>query len=260
MGKQEPAPLFPIEIIAMRTCERVVMRQRWRDLLFLHWPVDPEMLRRRLPPGLDLDLFGGAAYIGLVPFTMEGVRPRWLPPVKGLSAFHETNVRTYVHRDGREPGVWFFSLDAANRLAVRIARRLFHLPYYDARMFLEREGFPPSVGSSAVLYGGVRRWPGFADASYQIRAEAVGPVEPARAGTLEHFLVERYLLYAEHRGRLFQGRVRHAPYPLQPARVHAIDERLVAAAGVRRPSTGPMAHYAAGVDVDVLALRRLRRD
>ena len=90
---------------------------------------------------------------------------------------------------------------------------MFHLPYYDARMFLEREGFPPSVGASAILYGGVRRWPGFVDASYLIRAEAVGPIEPARAGTLEHFLVERYVLYAEHRGRLFQGRVRHAALP-----------------------------------------------
>ena len=253
----EAASTSTIEIIAMRTFGRVVMRQKWRDLLFLHWAVDPEMLRRLLPAGLELDLFEGVAYVGLVPFTMRGVRPAWLPPAKGLSEFHETNVRTYVHLNGRDPGVWFFSLDAANRLAVRIARRFFHLPYYDALMFLEREGFPPSVGSSAILYGGVRRWPGFADASYLIRAEAVGPVQPARAGTLEHFLVERYILYSEYRGRLFQGRARHAPYPLQPARVHAIDERLVAAAGVMRPSTSPLAHFATGVDVDVLALRGL---
>ncbi|MDR3618000.1 MAG: DUF2071 domain-containing protein [Paludisphaera borealis] len=244
----------------MHTSGRVVMRQKWRDLLFLHWAVDPDSLRRLLPPGLDLDLFEGAAYVGLVPFTMRGVRPIGLPPVRGLSAFHETNVRTYVHLDGRDPGVWFFSLDAANRIAVRVARRLFHLPYYDARLFLERESFPSSVASSAILYGGVRRWPGFDRASYLVRAQAVGPVGPARAGTLEHFLVERYVLYAEHGGRLFQGRVRHQPYPLQSALVHAIDENLVAAAGVSRPSTAPLAHFAAGVDVDVLSLRRLRSD
>ena len=241
----------------MRTSDRVVMRQQWRDLLFLHWAVDPDMLRRLLPPGLELDLFEGAAYIGLVPFTMQGVRPKWLPPVKGLSAFHETNVRTYVHLGGRDPGVWFFSLDAASRIAVRIARRFFHLPYFDARIFLEREGFPSSVGSSAILYGGVRQWPGFDRASYLIRAQPNGVAESARVGTLEHFLVERYILYAEDRDRLFQGRVRHAPYPLQPALVHAIDERLLAAAGVSRPSSSPLAHFAAGVDVDVLALRQI---
>jgi uncharacterized protein YqjF (DUF2071 family) len=236
------------------------MRQKWRDLLFLHWAVDPDSLRRLLPSRLDLDLFGGAAYVGLVPFTMRGVRPIGFPPIHGLSAFHEANVRTYVHLDGRDPGVWFFSLDAANRIAVRVARRFFHLPYYDARLFLEREGFPSSVESSAILYGGVRRWPGFDAASYLVRARAVGPVEPARAGTLEHFLIERYVLYAEHDGRLVQGRVRHRPYPLQSALVHTIDESLVAAAGVARPSTAPLAHFSAGVDVDVLALRRIGSD
>jgi uncharacterized protein YqjF (DUF2071 family) len=157
----------------------------------------------------------------------------------------------------RDPGVWFFSLDAASRVAVRIARKFFHLPYYDARMFLEREGFPSSAVASAILYGGVRRWPGFDGVSYLIKARPTGPVEPARAGTLEHFLVERYLLYAEHRGRLFQGRVRHRPYPLQSARVAAIDENLVAAAGVPRPSTTPLAHFSAGVDVHVHAIRRV---
>jgi uncharacterized protein len=251
------APNSTTEIIAMSTPGRVVMRQKWRQLLFLHWAVDPDSLRRLLPSGLELDLFDGAAYVGLVPFTMHGVRPIGLPPVKGLSAFHETNVRTYVHFEGRDPGVWFFSLDAANRIAVRVARRLFHLPYYDARMFLEREGFPSSVASSAILYGGVRRWPGFASASYLVRAQPAGPVEPARAGTLEHFLVERYVLYAEHQGRLYQGRVRHPPYPLQPALAPTIDENLIAAAGVSRPPTAPLAHFAAGVDVDVLKLQRL---
>lgn len=237
-----------------------VMRQKWRDLLFLHWAVEPDSLRRLLPPGLELDMYEGKAYVGLVPFTMQGVRPRGLPPAPGLSSFHETNVRTYVHLDGRNPGVWFFSLDAANRIAVRIARKLFHLPYFDARLFLEWEGYPSSVASSVILYGGVRRWPGYGAASYLVRAEVVGSVEPARAGTLEHFLVERYVLYAEHQGRLYRGRVKHPPYPLQAALVHSVDENLVAAAGVTRPSTNPLAHFASGIDVSVLALRRLPSD
>ena len=118
---------------------RPVMRQSWRKLLFLHWPIPSDQLRPLVPPQLDLDLFEGTAYVGLVPFTMTGVRPVGLPPIRGISNFHETNVRTYVHRDGRDPGVWFFSLDAANRLAVYLARTFFHLPYYHARMFLEPE-------------------------------------------------------------------------------------------------------------------------
>ena len=120
-----------------------VMRQNWRDLLFIHWPIRPESLRPLIPPPLDLDLFQGTAYVGLVPFTMTGVRPIGLPAVRGLSNFHETNVRTYVRVGDRDPGVWFFNLEAANSIAVRIARRLFHLPYQYARMFLEHE----SIGS-----------------------------------------------------------------------------------------------------------------
>src|SRR5215470_10299103 len=118
------------------------MRQNWRELLFLHWEIRPDRVRRLVPPQLDLDLFEGTAYVGLVPFTMTGVRPVGLLPVPRLSRFHETNVRTYVHRAGRDPGVWFFSLDAANRLAVLGARIGFHLPYYHARMILEP--LPPS--------------------------------------------------------------------------------------------------------------------
>ena len=97
---------------------RSVMRQSWRDLLFVHWPIQPEELRPLVPSQLDIDLFEGTAYIGLVPFTMTGVRPVGVPPVRGFSSFHETNVRTYVHRNGLDPGVWFFSLDAANWPAV----------------------------------------------------------------------------------------------------------------------------------------------
>ena len=115
------------------------MRQKWRDLLFLHWAVAPEAIRPLIPPQLELDLFEGTAYIGLVPFTMTGVRPVGLPPVWGLSSFHETNLRTYVRLGDRDPGVWFFNLEAASSVAVRVARALFHLPYHRARMFLERE-------------------------------------------------------------------------------------------------------------------------
>ncbi len=238
-----------------RPDRRAVMRQKWRELLFAHWPVPPEMVRPFVPPELDLDLFEGRAYLGLVPFTMTGVRPVGLPSVWGLSSFHETNVRTYVHVEGRNPGVWFFSLDAANSCAVRLARAFFHLPYHRAQMFLEREP-PGSTGhSKSIVYAGVRQWPAPLPASYAIRATPEGAVEPAQPGTLEYFLVERYILYTVWQDCLYEGRVYHAPYPLQTAQILALDETLLLAAGLHRPSAAPLAHFAAGVDVEVFALR-----
>lgn len=220
------------------------MRQSWRELLFLHARVDPALLRPHLPPGLTVDTYEGAAYLGVVPFTMCGVRPVWSPPVPGLSDFHECNVRTYVHRNGREPGVWFFSLDAANPIAVALARGLWKLPYFWAEMSLRREG-------DRVRYETRRRSGG---AALSVAYTVEGTPAPAEPGTLEHFLAERYLLYAGDDRRLHAGRVWHTPYPLQRARVDALSQSLTDAAGVSVDAF-PLAHYAVGVDVDVFALR-----
>ena len=232
------------------------MRQKWRDLLFIHWPVDPEALRPLIPAPLELDLFVGSAYVGLVPFTMTGVRPVGLPAVAGLSNFHETNVRTYVRLGDHDPGVWFFNLEAANSIAVLLARRLFHLPYHYARMFLEHESTPLPQERPSILYAGTRRWPGPLPASYSVRAIPVGPIQPAPAGTLEHFLVERYILFTAWKGRVYLGRVHHTPYPLQTARILSLDETLLAATGIERPEIAPLVHFAAGVNVEVFPLRR----
>jgi uncharacterized protein len=233
------------------------MRQKWRDLLFVHWAVSPQAIRPLVPPQLDLDLFEGTAYIGLVPFTMTGVRPVWLPPVWGLSSFHETNLRTYVRMGDRDPGVWFFNLEAANSIAVRLARALFHLPYHRARMFLERErlGNQESTSPATIVYAGVRLWPGPLPASYTIRATPGEQTRLAQAGTLEHFLIERYVLYAARNARLFQGQVYHTPYPIQSAVLHSIDENILATWNLN-PSESPLfAHFSKGVDVEVFSIR-----
>jgi len=226
------------------------MRQNWLQLLFLHWVVASERLRPLVPAGLDLDLFEGRAYVGLVPFTMTGVRPVWAPAVPGLSNFHETNVRTYVHRAGRDPGVWFFSLDAANPVAVALARAFFHLPYHHARMRLALE-------PEAISYASQRLQRGSRPAACAVRCTPVGSAAPARAGTLEHFLAERYLLYAAHHDRLYRGQVHHTPYPLQPAEVPALDETMLATAGIERPDEPLLAHFARGVNVEVFPLTRV---
>jgi uncharacterized protein YqjF (DUF2071 family) len=235
---------------------RMVMRQSWRDLLFLHWPIDPAEIQRMLPDGLTVDLFEGRAYIGLVPFSMRNVRPVGVPAVPYLSHFHEINVRTYVHRDGRDPGVYFFSLDAANRIAVLIARLAWGLPYFNADIRLRREG-------DQIAYESRRRpgWGATAAARSSVRYAPAGIPGPAAHGTLDHFLVERYLLYAGVAGALRIGQVHHTPYPLQGATLSALTDTLVASAGIKLPvgagSSPPLVHYASGVDVEIYPLRRL---
>jgi uncharacterized protein YqjF (DUF2071 family) len=224
------------------------MYQKWRSLLFLHWEVPAEAIQRLLPPGLTVDTFEGRAFVGLVPFTMRAVRPVGLPALPWLSYFHETNVRTYVHVNGRAPGVWFFSLEAANPVAVVLARAWFSLPYHRARMSLQRDP------AGHVRYASTRRWPGPTPAQTEIQALPFGPLTPAAAGTLDHFLLERYLLYAVRRGRLHRGQVHHAPYPAQSAEVLGVDESLLAATGLKRPSTPPLGHFSEGVDVEIFPI------
>ncbi|WP_242516104.1 YqjF family protein [Sorangium cellulosum] len=222
--------------------------QRWRDLLFLHWETPLAALRAVVPPELDLDTFEGRAYVGVVAFTMRDVCPWWSPSVPGISNFHELNVRTYVHRGGRDPGVWFFSLDAAKALAVLVARAGWHLPYHHASMDLETRG-------GEVHYRSERRWPGPVPARFAARYRVGAPLGAAAPGTLEHFLAERYLLFAASGRELKSGQVHHVPYPLHRAEVLHVEESVVAAAGLPAPDGAPHVLYSPGVDVDVYALR-----
>jgi uncharacterized protein YqjF (DUF2071 family) len=227
--------------------------QKWRDLLFVHWEVPEAALRPLVPAALAIDTYEGKAYVGVVAFTMHGVRPsRFLPPIAGASGFGEVNVRTYVHHEGGEPGVWFLSLDAQSVLAVLGARAFFHLPYYHARIETQRQG-------DTITYRAARHWAGGGPAGIDTRYEvgyAMGASEP---GTLQHFLVERYTLYAmTPRGRLLQARVHHAPYPVRRARVLEMRESLVHADGLERPEERASELWSEGVDVEVFGLRRVR--
>lgn len=187
---------------------------RWEDLLFLHWRVPAARLRAHLPPGLELETFDGAAWLGVVPFRMAATRWRWLPPVPGTHAFPELNVRTYVRANGR-PGVWFFSLDATSVLAVAGARCTFGLPYFRARIGCGRAGAWHGYHSERTD----RRGP---PALFAAEWREVGPRTVARPGSLEHFLVERYCLWVARRGRLLVGDVAHLPWQLAPVELRLL--------------------------------------
>ncbi|MCA8979274.1 MAG: DUF2071 domain-containing protein [Planctomycetes bacterium] len=212
---------------------------RWHDLAFLHWRVDADVLRRHIPAELQLDTFDGAAWLGVVPFRMSHVGPRWVPPIPGVHAFPELNLRTYVTADGK-PGVWFFSLDVTKRFAVWAARTFFHLPYFRAEMRFERDG-------DAIRYASER---GVERFGFTGRYRPTGDVYLSQPGTLESWLTERYCLYAaDSRGRVFRGEIHHAPWPLQRAEVEVEQNTLCRQVGIDALEGEPLAHFVRELDV-----------
>lgn len=225
-----------------------VMRQRWARLLFLHWPIAPALIQATLPKGLHVDTFNGQAWIGVVPFYMERIRPVFCPPVPGISWFLEMNVRTYVHDEQGNSGVWFYSLDCNQPLAVEIARRMFHLNYQHARMKTWTEG-------TALHYHCLRQ--GEAAATDYVYRPS-GELRTAKPGSFEFFLVERYLLFSMSRdGRIHSGQVHHAPYTFSDAECEAWSAEPIRQAGLPLPEGAPASLlYSPGVDVSVYPLRR----
>jgi uncharacterized protein YqjF (DUF2071 family) len=223
------------------------MAQSWHDLLFAHWPIAPEALRPLVPKSLALDTFDGQCWVGVVPFRMSGVRARGLPAIAGTSRFPEINVRTYVVSGGK-PGVYFFSLDAASWLAVRAARMAYHLPYFYARMRSDDTG-------EEILYHSQRR---NGEAEFQGRYRPVNPVCHRSIDTLEHWLTERYCLYATVNNRLYRGEIHHPPWPLQDASAEISVNTMARAAGIALPDTKPLLHFARRLDVLIWPLRRVR--
>ncbi len=226
-----------------------IMAQSWHDLLFAHWRVEEAALRRHIPAELEIDTYEGQAWLGVVPFRMSGVRLRGTHAIPWLSAFPELNVRTYVLADGK-PGVWFFSLDAGNRIAVAIARAWFHLPYFRARMSCEeRNGW--------IEYKCGRSHRGAPCGVLNGRYRATGEVFSAAPGSLEHFLTERYCLYTTGEdGRVISGEIHHAPWPLQIAEAELISNTMPEAAGIYLPPAKPLLHFAKRQDVVVWQPRR----
>jgi uncharacterized protein len=217
------------------------LAMNWNDLLFMHWPVPVRMLRPHVPPDLEIDTFESEGWLGITPFQMTNVHPRLVPALPRISEFPELNVRTCVHKDGK-PGVWFFSLDAGNPLAVRAARWGFHLPYFDARMEVTKS-------NGAIHYFSMRTDRRGGPAELKARYRPEGPVFSSEPGTLEHWLTERYCLYAENRGTIYRGEIHHAKWPLQPASAEIEVNTMTQPLGIALSKNAPLLHYSPLLEV-----------
>jgi uncharacterized protein len=244
---------------ARRPSGRPAGYHRWHNLLFVHWRLDPAVIEPLLPRDLTLDTWGGSAWVGLVPFAISGLRPYWFPPVPGVSAFNEINVRTYVHYRGSNPGVWFFSLDATSGLAACVTRWRWRLNYFPTDMRLRQTG--------DIVHYEARRRHGGGKAGARVVActgpqldqapEQRGPGQTI-PGTLAHFLLDRYILYAQQgAGPLFTAQVHHAPYCVRESRLLACEQTLLAVSGIMPDEPPCHVAFCERADVEVFPLRRV---
>ena len=226
-----------------------LMHQSWGKLLFMHWPLDPSQLRQLIPQGLEIDTFDGSAWIGIIPFTMWDIRafPPYVPPVPGLNSMHELNVRTYVHLDGT-PGVWFFSLDCNSTAAVFGARTLYYLPYYNAELELNQS-------ENRIDYTCSRT--DQPHATFHATWNIGRPLPISEPDSLQFFLTERYCLFSEHNGHLYQARIHHPPWQLHTATEDARESTMIEVLGIPEPTNPSILHYAEELSVDIWPLHKL---
>ena len=211
---------------------RRLMTQRWRDVAFLHWAVDPAAVARFFPPGVRPDLLDGRTYVGLVPFRMIGAGLGGGPALPWAGTFLETNVRLYSVDDTGRRGIVFLSLDADRAVVVAGARMAFGLPYRWARMGFRDDG-------DERRYVTRLRWPVQATSRIAIRAGGL-----ADDGPLERFLTARWGLHVAHLGRTWYVPNTHPPWPLRTAELLALDDGLVAGAGLGDLARRPPDHVA----------------
>jgi uncharacterized protein YqjF (DUF2071 family) len=213
----------------------------WLDLLFMHYKVDETVVQDLLPNGVQLDTFNGEAWVGIVPFRMMDIGPKWVPSLPLVSRFPELNVRTYVTIDGK-PGVWFFSLDATSKIAVRAARWLFHLNYVDADIkFKKASNHCPGKW---IDYHSVRTDASATPAELHCEYRPVGDWYFAKPETLTHWLTARYCLYtANAQGQLFRGEINHQPWRLRDAQAIIHTNTMTEGLGMELGDQKPLLHY-----------------
>ena len=227
------------------------MYMEWHNLLFAHWAVNPALLESLIPKGLTLETYDGFAWLGVVPFQMRYTAPRKFLSVPFISHFDELNLRTYV-TDGQKRGVWFFSLDCNNPLAVRAARFGFHLPYMDAQMQVSSRG-------DTSAYSSLRTHKNEPSAVLKCSYHPTGEVYRSQVGSFEHWLTERYCLYSANRaGQVFRGEIDHAPWSLQAAEAEFSSNSMAQGLGISLTSKPEILHFSKVIHVKAWLLEKLK--
>ncbi|MGA2351137.1 MAG: DUF2071 domain-containing protein [Terracidiphilus sp.] len=220
---------------------RWLMKQRWNDLLFAHWPVPALSLAPLVPEGLQVDTFQGSAWLGVMPFWIDRIKVRGLPTMPGGQGFPDLSLRTYVREERTGTlGVCCLSLDASNLLAAALGRALYRLPYHWAEMRLEQR-----TEREFSFYSRRR----FADRPvvFKARYRGLGPsrrLAESGVGTLEYFLMERHCLFSKnHAGQAIRANLHHVSWPLEEAEAEIERNDLAEALGIRLPNLEPVLHY-----------------
>ncbi|WP_423744270.1 DUF2071 domain-containing protein (plasmid) [Haladaptatus sp. SPP-AMP-3] len=222
-----------------------VLRFTWRDCLFAHWSVDTAALEAAIPDSLALDTYDGQAWVSVLASTVENARPPGTPHLLGAT-FPQVNVRTYV-RLGDAVGVYFLSLDTGSRLAVRVARRLYRLPYYDADITVETDG--------THRIHARRRHPETLPVEFEATYRPKNGATVPETGSLSYFLSERYRLFVPQAG--MTARVEHDPWPLHPVEADVWADSLFDAVGLPLPDAEPRVRYCPAMVFHVHAPKRL---
>jgi len=230
--------------------KKKIMTQRWSKLFFMHWQYPAADIQKLLPEGLFVDTYEGKAYVGIVSFVMSHIRPFGLPPIPRLSSSLELNLRTYVYDGNKNPGVWFFSLDASSPLLVWLARKLFHLPYFNADQKINFE-------NDEIIFSSKRQKSNNAN---KLIFKPGQMRHFGKPGSLDFFLTSRYLLFSYHasKGKLYRGRIYHKPYELKPAKIAQYDTHLFSMDYLKPPVEKPChVIYCDSVDVEIFELQQL---
>lgn len=230
-----------------------VGKQTWNHLGFFHWEIPASHIQKHIPPQLTVDTYQGKAYVSLIPFRATGTRPSLLPAVPFFSDFDELNLRTYVHLNGHEPGVWFFSLDASSVAAVAAARTGYKLPFFhaDIQMVVSDDRLP------TVTFRSRRITEASTNAHCNVTYAPDEIATIAKPESLEFFLVERYVLYTADNGGVYRARVHHEPYRIHSATVSELKETVLLSSGIKRSEARPIAHYARMVDISIYPLEKV---
>jgi uncharacterized protein len=216
------------------------MKQTWKDLMFVHYPVKSEILQKLVPDVLPLDTFNGVGWVGIVPFHMTGVRLRGVPAMPGTSQFPQVNVRTYITLDDK-PGVFFLSLDAANWLAAKIAKTFYHIPYNYADVKVQQNGTFMDFESRRRAADSVKLVCSYYPVSEPYHAEK---------GSFDEWMAERYCFYTVNKkGVPLRCDILHQPWLLQRAEAEFSENTLLSEQGMQVENDQPILHFSKRMEV-----------